>query len=938
MSNRPQIGVRGLNTSDNPLNLPPGTLTRADNVHFRNNGTVEPRRGEAATADQSLGTIHELFSASGANVYAHAVNGATGTIARWNGSALSALSGNFHEEAGVGTARMRMKFQEVRDTVFFASHLGVHRFAIPSGTPTLAGVPRAPDLDFVASELTGNPAAGWMPADSQVAARSVFGIKDANGDIRLGAPSGPLIITNPGNQTVAIAGLVRTGGNTVTATFPVAHGYRVGDIYALSGSVDANFPDGNKTVVTVPSPTTLTYTEAGANGASTDAVDITSGAKNVLWRITLPPDITASHFFQLHRGAVSAGAAIPPGDEMFLVFEGAITSGDISAGYIDFTDTTPESVLGLFGSNPLYTNANSGDGALAARLRPPRAKDIVWWDNRMWFVGTVDVGRLFISILGIGSPAGLQNNDTVTIDSTNGAAVTFTAKTSPAAATDFQLYTDGSASQNIERTARALAAKIHSQQPDVRAYYASADDDAPGRILLESELYDDAFAVWASRPSAWTPALTTSSTGAVTADVSRRKNGISYSEGGLPDGVPISNELAAGPAYLEAMRAVPLRDKLVVTTTNGGVWLVSGPFPYRIEPLDPTLRIHQPDTVKAHGGLVYALSTQGVVAISEAGVRLISGPIEEDMHLFKESVDLQWYVTSRAFGVSRETDHEYQVFLPTTALDAPNPTCHQGFIYNSAFSSPGDEKWSRRTGDRTCATEVDLTSIADLLWLGEGGTIRGERGQGAGSNPLSFGDEQLAVTIASASGTTVTLSSAAGVEAGDLLWQSDALYTVVEEVTGNAVRTAITVAFAAGAALILKPVPVSLQFAPDTGGQPGLEKQVRDVILHFKRLNTLQWDEPNNKEPGHVNVTFSTEKHVDEEPPVRIDRGGWGLQAYGTSPWGDPNGPADERVAVPQAFQKARQLRLGLTVNQAGCSWELCGYSLESEVVSERSR
>jgi hypothetical protein len=925
VSNRPAIGLRGLNNSDNPLSLPPGTLTRADNVLFRNNNTVEPMPGENYYLDPHADQVLNLFTRWGGND-APILHLDNDTLVTATGAA---FAGAFTE---VLAQRVRMKFAEARKNLYFTALEGVHFLYDSAQDPVLAGVPRAPDLDFVNSELTGNPDAGWMEADSQVAARSLFGIKDGNGNLKLGAPSGRLVITNPANQTLVAGALVRTGGNTVTVALPAGHGYRVGDIFVLTlAPVDANFANGNKTIVTVGS-TSVTYTEAGANVASANGGNISSGAKNVLWRINLPPDVTTSHFFRLYRGATSATAASPPNDEMFLVFEGKIAAGDITAGYVDYTDRTPESVLGLFGSEPLYTNANSGDGALAARFRPPRAVDLVWWDNRMWYANTIDVGRRTLTLLGVGSPDGLQDGDSVNVDTSTEVQL-LVARTTPAAPNEFKLYTDGSASQNIERTARALVAAFNIVHTTARAYYASGADDAPGEIELETTAIGETLFVSASRLTAWSPALPV---GVSEEDQlnDERTNGLSFSEAGLPDAVPPLNYLQVGAEHVEVVRILPMRDKLLAMTSNGGFWTVSGPAPYRVEPLDLDVDLRHPDTAVRHSGMVYAYSTHGVVAVSESGVRILSGPLEEPLRDFDLDVGAAWASYSRAFAFSRESLHEYHLFLP----DSSSPACPEAYILNSS-----SEFWSHRTGSRTCAMEHP--NGAAFYGDGDEDVLLKER---TSPSDVAYRAAHKSFTraLVAKDETLVTLASVTGIEVGDMLTQiigfgSGVERTVVEEVltSTNQVRTAITIDWELpGAVVVHKAIPVSIQLAPDTGGQPGLEKQVRDVVLHFKRLNTHQQDIPNNKEPGHVNVTFSTEKHFDEEPVVRIDRGGWGLQPYGTSPWGDPNGPADERVAVPQDFQKARQLRVGFTALQAGCTWELCGYSLESEVVSERSR
>lgn len=87
---------------------------------------------------------------------------------------------------------------------------------------------------------------------------------------------------------IAIGGLVRTGGTTVTATTLVTHGLTTGDVIIIgpTGTADANFVAGRYVVASAPTTSTFTYTNAGANVASTqpygvnlwDDVEVNSGS------------------------------------------------------------------------------------------------------------------------------------------------------------------------------------------------------------------------------------------------------------------------------------------------------------------------------------------------------------------------------------------------------------------------------------------------------------------------------------------------------------------------------------------------------------------------------------------------------------------------------------------------------------------------------------
>jgi hypothetical protein len=85
------------------------------------------------------------------------------------------------------------------------------------------------------------------------------------------------------NSNVAIAGLTRSG-STVTCTTTAPHAFQIGQIVyvAPTGTVDANYPAGVKTILTTPTTSSFTYTEAGTTSASTTAYSVTNKADTVL--------------------------------------------------------------------------------------------------------------------------------------------------------------------------------------------------------------------------------------------------------------------------------------------------------------------------------------------------------------------------------------------------------------------------------------------------------------------------------------------------------------------------------------------------------------------------------------------------------------------------------------------------------------------------------
>lgn len=99
-------------------------------------------------------------------------------------------------------------------------------------------------------------------------------------------------------------------------------------------------------------------------------------------RVNLPPTAVAGDIIQLYRTntALAANRPTTPGDEMFFLESIALASGDISAGYVDFTDRTPGA--SLVGS-ALYTNETQ-QGALLANSRPNRFGCVATYNDMMF--------------------------------------------------------------------------------------------------------------------------------------------------------------------------------------------------------------------------------------------------------------------------------------------------------------------------------------------------------------------------------------------------------------------------------------------------------------------------------------------------------------------------------------------------------------------------
>ncbi len=969
------LKVRGLYNSDNPYSeVPEGALTEATNVVIQNRGVIEPRRGQEDYA-YNFASASERAAEVAFYGTAAIVHTSENHLTRDTGAAWSSY-GSF--TAPDATA-LRMKFAEAAQNLYFTTNLGVKVLDAVSGTPTAVGLPR-PYESYTESRLYGEPneAGSWLPANSSVAYRLLLGRKDANNRVRWSEPSPRLIITNPPDATVSLTRVA----NVVTATVTSGtHSFGTGAGARISISPGGGtFGTGPFTVSSTPSSTSFTYSEVAADAGPLAAQTASSGAKQVLVYVRLRNGLVgaAGDYIRIYRSEASALASIPPDDELFLVHEGVITAADMSSSsYVPVNsvvtsgvlDATPEELLGAV---PLYTNPSTGDGIGQSNTAPPLGKDVVAWGERLWLANTTDKQRLALRALGVGSPDGIQTNDTITI-----AGRTYRAVTALAASGDFLITSNLSASVNTERTTKYLVrASIldhFGSLTTIRGAYTSGETDGPGETSFEDDvLGTNPFYVSASRPVSWNPAppltytvaigaltraasTVTATTGAahdfvvgqsvylssnsvdpnyaaglktvvatptattftyteagttvasLTAYVvsattlassnDRAPNRLFYSKLQESSAFPLVNYLDVGSESHAILRVLALRDKLMVVKEDG-FYTVSGQYPFRVDPLDTTVKPVSADSFVVLNNLVYGLTDQGVVTVSDGGVTIISRPIEASLRpLLTDTVA---GFKAACFGVAYEADRSYLLWTPSTAAGTANT---QAFVYNYFTSA-----WTTRTDARTAGR----VSPGNRLYLGTSSlaSLTKER---KNFLPTDHLDAALPFTITVDEGSSIyTIASNPGIAIGSYITQGAATGIV----TGVALSVIVQVAvlsgtFAPGAAVGYAPTQYTVRWTPYTAGVLPVKKQFPASWLHFARASFYSGS-----------LTFRTPEsyttETDELPSVRAS-----------------TGPYDFREIVALEKQLAQSLEVGFSLNEAAAYFKLCGYTAEVEPFSE---
>jgi hypothetical protein len=194
----------GLNTQPNQLSAPEGSLIQASNVIIHRDNVVEPRRGftqYGETFGTSTDRAKQLMEYQNALIrhYNNILQWDTGILDPEGLTIWNTFAGNFLEP----TPGLRIKWIEYNKNLYFTTSDGIQKisatssnnFSPNSGYIIPAGVPQALDVSTQLVTSYGNTT-GFLPQDSTVAYRVVWGYTDANGLELLGAPSSRSVIYN----------------------------------------------------------------------------------------------------------------------------------------------------------------------------------------------------------------------------------------------------------------------------------------------------------------------------------------------------------------------------------------------------------------------------------------------------------------------------------------------------------------------------------------------------------------------------------------------------------------------------------------------------------------------------------------------------------------------------------------------------------------------
>jgi hypothetical protein len=270
MASQVTLKALGLNYSPNNLALPEGSLVIADDVIIRRDNVIEPRRGYRDYCDKFSNFANEYskqlisYKDRILNHFADTLQYDTGVLNNEGKAIFADFAGTYTEtENG-----LRIKSIEANKNLYFTTSEGIKKisartandFTSDPGFIRSAGAVKA--VDFTANlDILQGQSSGFLPSDSTVGYRVVWGYRDLNDNLILGTPSSSVAVYNYlvnlvpldlNNFLLLLDDLVQNGvtyyslfHNTATynnETFPLAS--------TFSGNFKVNVTDDLETVAT----------------------------------------------------------------------------------------------------------------------------------------------------------------------------------------------------------------------------------------------------------------------------------------------------------------------------------------------------------------------------------------------------------------------------------------------------------------------------------------------------------------------------------------------------------------------------------------------------------------------------------------------------------------------------------------------------------------
>ena len=885
----------GLISINNPLNLSPGALLRANDCSIRRDHVIEDRRGY-----KSYGTVPSAIT--------QLITYENKVIAH-NGTALSYDNGSGTFTAYTGTysapTSRKMRHVEASSNLYVTTSAGVKVFSNVTGSQgRLAGAPRALNSSY---SLTGST--GFLANAFQCAYRSLIQRTDAKANVVRGYPSQRLWVANA-------AGAARNVQLTSYMPAEAAAGdvvqvYRTGQI---SGTADDTSGDEMGLVYQYEllaadiTAGLITFTDSVTDSLRGATLYTSPSEEGILQANDRPPvckDLCLYKNFMLY-------ANVETKQRLNTTLVGATTLGKATTG-----DTNTSTAL-----TNVADVTNLAVGWKVEGTGIPASTTVTA------IVGSTITLSNAATATTVGVSVKFYTNKTLILSGTTynfGSSEIVSGAGSP----QIKAFTSGVAASDIDSTARSIENVVNRYAPNtlIYAYYTSGAGDLPGYLLFEERgLGAAAFTILTDSTTVSSmffpqPPVSPATTTQCTSTKDTRVNAIGVAKSQQNEHVPALNYLLVGPSNKEILRIVALRDSAIVIKEEG-VYRVTGDTfnNMTVTPIDLTVYCKAPDSVAVLANQVFMLSNQGVCLVSESGAQVISREIEPSLLPLLSST----YLSTASVGTAYESERSYFLSTLTDALDT---AATQTLVYNIFTRT-----WVRHTYAFNGAIVVPN---ADKLYFSKasGLAVFVERKDFADTD---FADPESSITVTSLSGRTIEFAiSGATPDNGWVIAQGTTEIAIgaLTTITGGYRATLVDdppASWATGAATIYPSVGMDLEFHSWTGQQnPDLLKQISGVGIFTD-------DIPGNNSVSALIASFRTNfDNETEEVELAQTGAGWGA-SWGASPWGGSGDSNGYPTYVPRNKQYCTRMSLGVKHKRARETLVITGIGFSYVVAGDR--
>lgn len=953
------LQLKGLYTSPNNLSgIPQGALAIADNVVINNKNIIDSRRGQTQYGSPltvGSGQVNKIFNYASSQIVNYdnklGYDSGSGVWTAYSGTYLAPATG------------YKMRSLEALRNFYFTTSQGIYKLDAINSTPRRAGVVRA--LGGTAA-LTGS--SGFLLDNSAVAYRILWGYIDANGNLIRGTPSQRLVIANSSGGT-----------RNVTLTFQIPDSITTEyfyQIYRSQGTLLAtDTPSDELQLVIQGNPTAAEIT---AKSFIADDLTPYSLMREVLYTspslegienandeppLALDMDVfKGSAFYANIKYKQRLSLALISVDLPSFGYYVDATTGTTNASP---TLTTIASTANLrVGMRIIGTGIHTDTRILAIpgansvtmdKNATATASVSVEFQDRFtiggvdyWGASANNVATNSFQVVTSGTPGQNINNtalNLIQIINTSASNTTLygyyisSGEDLPGqilfeersiGGLEFAVTSTAgeSFSPNLPENAPITGISLANPTVITSASHGlitgsvitiTGSDSTPTVNGEHTVTYINAntFSIPVNVTVAGTTGAWILTERIVQSDNEEQQNRVAISKPNQVEAVPSYTYFNIGAANFPIQRVVALRDGIFFFKQDG-IYRLSGESfeSYTVSLVDNTVTLKAPESAVPFNNQVFCFTTQGICAVTDSGVQVISVPIENT--LLELSSEQFTNFASASFGVAYESARQYMFF---TVTEEDDEFATQAFIYNSLT-----ESWTRWVMDRTCGV-VGTTANKLFMAQTDTGQVLIERKTFTNDD---YADEQYAVSIASVdSSTLMTVADASEIEAGMTIVQgSRSAY--IESIVGNQLEVTSTTGFQLAAATVFTPIDNFIQWSPIDVENPGILKQFSEITLLFR-----------NAAFREIDAGFSTNiSPARQVIPIRAtSEGAWGTFPWGEARWGGVAGGSGVlRTYVPREKARGHWLNLSLRTQEAFTGFTLQGVSIMFNPMSSRFR